>query len=266
MGGFFIACTKQGFITGKKREKPGKIPMAFFERRIFFDLPLIFNYLNHNYFMNDEFIVREPVPVYGKNKLTPGEYLEFERTSTAKHEYYKGEVFTMSGASDEHAIIFRNVFAEAAYHSKGNKCRPCGNDARLHIPENSLFTYPDISIYCNDLKQITGDEKDNFTRPSGLIEILSKSTEKYDRGDKFELYKDIPTLQEYILIDSRSISVDIFRKEAGNIWALESLTKLSDSLCIKTVNVCISLAEIYADTGLDGGTKTVLSRPHIKKA
>ena len=135
----------------------------------------------------------------------------------------------------------------------------------MHIPENTLSTYPDISIYCNDLKEITGDEKDNFTKPSGLIEILSKSTEKYDRGEKFELYKDIPTLQEYILIDSRSICVDIFRKETGNIWAQESLKELSGKLHIKTINVSITLAEIYADTGLDGGSKTILSRSHIKK-
>jgi Uma2 family endonuclease len=214
--------------------------------------------------MDNDLIIREPLPVYGKTRLTIEEYLEFERESNQKHEYYQGEVFTMSGASDEHALISRNVLVELGYHSKGNKCRPVGDNARLYIPENTLFTYPDISIYCNDVKQMFGDQNDNFTRPSALIEILSKSTEKYDRGIKFELYKTIPSLQEYILIDSESICIDSFRKKSKNIWISERLKDLSDKLYIQTLNVSVTLSEIYSETGLDGGPKTVLSRPNIK--
>jgi Uma2 family endonuclease len=115
---------------------------------------------------------------------------------------------------------------------------------RVHIPENTLFTYPDISIFCKDITA-EGNDNDNFTEPSVIIEILSPSTKNYDRGDKFKLYRDIPTLKEYILVDSESINIEAFRLNEHNHWELEEYKKMEDTLSIQTVQLSLSLSEIY---------------------
>ena len=151
-----------------------------------------------------EIEVREPVAVYNKTKFTAEEYLQFEKTSSEKHEYFKGEIFAMAGAGPRHNLIFSNLFGDLAYKLKGKTCRPFGSDFRVHIPENTLFTYPDISIVCGDIISSNVDQ-DSVTNPTVIIEILSPSTKDYDRGGKFLLYRDIPTLKEYILIDTGAI-------------------------------------------------------------
>src|SRR6266508_5703728 len=100
-----------------------------------------------------DFEIREPIIAYGKKKFTIEEYLELERASTEKHEYYQGEIFAMAGASDNHNEIFSNVFGDLAYRLKGKSCKPYGSDMRTHIPENSLFSYPDISIFCKNIEE-----------------------------------------------------------------------------------------------------------------
>ncbi|MFI5186178.1 MAG: Uma2 family endonuclease [Chitinophagales bacterium] len=187
--------------------------------------------------------IREPLVAYGKKNFTIEEYLEMERSSIEKHEYYHGEIFAMSGASDKHNIIFKNLYGELAYGLKRKPCQPYGSDMRVHIPKNTLYTYPDISIFFNEITQEVED--DNFTEPSVIIEILSPSTKSYDRGDKFKLYRDIPTLKEYILIDSESINVEAFRINEHNHWELEEYKKESDALSIQTVRLSLPLSEIY---------------------
>lgn len=191
--------------------------------------------------------VREPVVVYAKKKLTAEEYLQFERESIEKHEFYQGEVFAMAGAGLLHNKIFSNLFGDIAYRLKGKTCQPYGSDMRIHIPENTLFTYPDISIICRDIIKSNEDD-DNVTQPTVLFEILSPSTRNYDRGDKFKLYRDIPTLKEYILIDSETISVEVFRINTIGHWELEEYKLLSETLRISSMEMSIPLAEIYAGT------------------
>lgn len=193
--------------------------------------------------------LREPAVAYGKMKLTIEEYLEFERDSEQKHEYYKGEIFAMAGASNRHNLLFSNIYGELAYRLKGKTCRPFGSDLRVHIPENTLFTYPDISIICRD---IVSEEKsyDTFTEPSVIIEILSPSTKSYDRGEKFKLYRDIKTLEEYILVDSESISVEAWRINANGHWELEELKAKEDVLSINSIEISFKLSEIYEGSKL----------------
>jgi Uma2 family endonuclease len=193
--------------------------------------------------------VREPLEVYGKKILTVDEYLEFERTSTEKHEYFRGEVFAMSGASPRHNIIFSNLIAELRMALKGKPCRPFGSDMKVQIPENTLFAYPDISIFCGDVKRLDSD-KEYIIGPTVLIEILSPSTRNYDRGEKFQLYRDIPSLKEYILIDTVTARVEVFRLNQQNHWELEEYKSIDDHLSIPTVSVSIPLREIYDDTAL----------------
>lgn len=192
---------------------------------------------------------REPAIAYGRQKFTIEEYLEMEHAAEQKHEYYLGEIFAMSGAGPRHNVIFRNLFGELAYRLKGNPCQPYGSDLRIHIPENSLFTYPDISIICGDI--VSADEdNDTVIQPSILIEILSPSTKDYDRGTKFKLYRDSPSLKEYVLIDSESISVEIFRINEEKRWQLEEHKTPGEMLQIKTVGFKLTLSEIYRDTNL----------------
>ena len=205
--------------------------------------------------MNSE--VREPAAVYGKNKFTAEEYLEFESASVEKHEYYRGEIFpmhghgeflAMSGAGNNHNEIFSNLFLSIGNQLKGKKCRPYGSDMRMHIPENTLYTYPDISIYCKDPVDKPGG--DNATNPTVIIEILSASTRNYDMGGKFALYRDIPTLKEYILVDSESTNVYVFRINESGHWELEEYKKTNEVMNIKSVQISIPLTDIYEGTKL----------------
>ncbi|HET7360766.1 MAG TPA: Uma2 family endonuclease [Salinimicrobium sp.] len=193
--------------------------------------------------------VREPIAVYNKSKLTAEEYLRFEKDAVQKHEYYQGEVFAMAGAGARHNVIFSNIFGDLAYRLKGKPCKPYGSDLRIHIPENTLYTYPDISIICGEITPSEIDE-DTAILPTVLIEILSPSTKNYDRGDKFRLYRDIPTLKEYILIDSGSISIEIFRINKKGHWELEEHRSIEGTLDIPSIGLSLSLKEIYEGTNL----------------
>lgn len=192
--------------------------------------------------------VKEPAPKY--NYISPEQYLEMERASETKHEYYKGEVFAMSGASLQHNFVSHNVFGSLIIFLKGKNCKPFGSDLRIYIPENTLYTYPDISIICG--KPETADSfRDSIINPSVIIEILSKSTKDYDRGTKFTLYRGIKTLKEYILIDSTSISIEIFTRQNNNSWNLTEFKQLSDSFTITTINLTLHLKDVYEDVSFD---------------
>ena len=196
--------------------------------------------------MND---VREPAVAYGKNKFTVEEYLEMEKSSDVKHEFYKGEIFAMSGAGPKHNIISINLIGALLKELDGKSCRPFGSDMRIHIPENTLYTYPDISIICGDI--ISGDEdEDSATQPVVIIEILSKSTKSYDRGDKFKLYREIPALRDYILIDSERIGIEAFSLNDEMLWELREYKNLDATLIIKSIAANIELKDIYKDTKL----------------
>lgn len=192
-------------------------------------------------------IVEEPAVDYNKQYITIAEYLRREKPSLEKHEYYKGEIFAMAGASPRHNVVCKNIYIGLGIRLLGKPCQPYGSDMRIHIPENTLYTYPDISIICNDFISSAEDE-DSIILPTVLIEILSPSTNSYDRNGKFKLYQDIPSLKEYILIDSESISVEAFIKNVSGQWKLEEYTSLESKLSILSIGVSIPLEEIYRGT------------------
>jgi len=196
--------------------------------------------------MEDE--VKEPLPKY--NYISPEQYLEMERAAEEKHEYYKGEVFAMSGASIRHNDVVYNINGIAIPFLKGKDCKIYGSDLRIHIPENTLYTYPDFSIVCGK-PETTDSYTDNVINPSVIIEVLSKSTKDYDRGTKFHLYRSIKTLREYILIDSTAVGVEIYSRQADNSWMLKEFKELADSFTIASINLTIHLADIYQDVNFD---------------
>jgi Uma2 family endonuclease len=193
--------------------------------------------------------VRDPIALYNKTTFTVEEYLEFEKSRAEKHEYYKGEIFLMSGAGARHNLIFSNLFIQLGNKLKGTPCKPYGSDMRIHVVQNTLFTYPDISVICGDIVTSPRDE-DTAIEPVVLVEILSPSTRNYDKGDKFKLYRDIPTLKEYILIDSDAITIEIYRINERNHWELEEYKSLEHRLMIPSLDISISLADIYEGTKL----------------
>ena len=188
--------------------------------------------------------VKEPAAKF--NYVSPESFLEMERASKEKHEYFKGEVFAMSGASWDHNVIAKNINTLVLPFLKGKPCDMFGSDFRLHIPENTLYTYPDFSIICGK-PETTDEEDDTVIKPSAIIEILSKSTKDYDRGTKFMLYRSIPSLQEYITIDSLSVSVEIYTRQEVNSWQLTEFKQLSDSFVLSTINLPLQLKDVYED-------------------
>jgi Uma2 family endonuclease len=176
--------------------------------------------------------------------ITQEEYLSTERLALDKHEYFEGEIFAMSGAQVPHVKITGNTFFNLALRLKGKKCQPYGSDLRIHIPKNTLFTYPDISIFCDEI-ETTDDNFDTATNPSVIFEILSPSTRGYDKDTKFTLYRAIESLSEYILIDSERVLVEKYIRNDNNSWQFTEYTDLSQILKIETVEVEILLNEIY---------------------
>ncbi|MDX2048589.1 MAG: Uma2 family endonuclease [Chitinophagaceae bacterium] len=202
--------------------------------------------------------VREPAVAYGKKKYTIEEYLEMENASIEKHEYYQGEIFdmpghgdllAMSGAGIHHNIIYSNLFVALGVLLRGKPCNPYGSDLRINIPWNTLFTYPDITIICGELKPVKEDEH-TFIEPAVIIEILSPGTMQYDRGEKFRLYRDIPTLKEYILVDSQSVNIEAFRINERGHWELEEYKTPDSTLLIPSMSISIPVADIYERTRL----------------
>ncbi len=177
------------------------------------------------------------------------QYLATERVAVEKHEYYQGQVYAMSGTSLAHNIIFKNLFIDIGSKLKGKKCQPFGSDLRIHIPENSLYTYPDISIICGT-PSTTDETFDTVTNPSVIIEILSPSTRNYDKGGKFTLYRDIKSLKEYILIDSEAIHVEKFVRNFDDSWHFTEYKSVDESFLIETIQETLHLINIYEDVGI----------------
>jgi Uma2 family endonuclease len=198
--------------------------------------------------------VRDPIVVYNKKILTEDEYLDFERNSETKHEYFKGEVFAMAGADVRHNKIFSNIFGELFTKLKGKSCQPYGSDLRIYVPENTFYTYPDITVICGDLIPSAKDHN-SIIQPTVVIEILSPSTKSYDRGDKFRLYREIPTLRDYVLIDSQSISVEAYHLNKSRHWELEEFKTTESSLTLYSLNITMPLTEIYEGTKLPSPAK-----------
>ncbi|MEP7230168.1 MAG: Uma2 family endonuclease [Ginsengibacter sp.] len=194
--------------------------------------------------------VREPAVAYSNQKISIEEYLEMENTSMEKHEYYKGEIFAMSGAKVPHVMISDNILTVLKQKLKGKSCKPFGSDLRIHIEVNTLFTYPDISIICGEIITLDNDDY-NVLNPAVIIEVLSKSTKNYDRGEKFKLYRDIPTLKEYILADSESIHLEVFRLNENNHWELEEYNAVENFLFIKAIDEKIGISEIYEGVNIE---------------
>jgi Uma2 family endonuclease len=174
--------------------------------------------------------------------ITVDDYLAGEAISPIKHEYVAGEVFAMAGASEEHATIAGNVFAMLRAHVRGGPCRVYIADMKLRVERARAFFYPDVFVTCDaaDAAEPTAKQ-----RARVVVEVLSESTEAYDRGAKFASYRQLPTLEEYVLIDSRSRSVEVFRRRPDG-WMLHPVPD-DGRLELAALGFDCSLDAIYED-------------------
>lgn len=179
---------------------------------------------------------------------TEQEYLELERAAEYKSEYYRGEIFAMAGAGFNHNRITENMSGELYIALRGKSCQSFSRDMRVHIPENTLYTYPDLLIVCGK-PELLDQQKDTVLNPSVIIEILSPNTVGYDTGQKFHLYRSIPSLTEYVLIDSQKIGADVHRKGEHGVWYLASAAyDIEGSIEIGHIGLTLQMTDIYAQT------------------
>ena len=176
--------------------------------------------------------------------MTETEYLDFERASEFKHEFIDGEVFAMTGASERHNLISVSTLAALYSQLRGGSCKVYPADMRLKVQASGLYTYPDISIVCGDAQ--FGDERlDTLLNPTVLIEILSPSTERYDRGRKFQDYRKLPSLREYVLIAQDAPHVERYRLQDNGNWELADAEGLDARLELTSIGCTLALADIY---------------------
>ena len=175
---------------------------------------------------------------------TPEEYLALEETAEYRSEYFQGEIFVMTGGSINHNRITGNIHTELNIAFENRPCEAFINDMRLLVKKNGLYTYPDVMVVCGQIRFLEGRD-DTLTNTSVIIEVLSKSTEGYDRGAKFELYRALETFQDYILVDQTKIHVEHFHKLEDGRWILQEFNRLEDILCLETLDVSLPLARIY---------------------
>lgn len=191
--------------------------------------------------------VKEPAPKY--NYISQDEYLAMERVAEYKDEYYYGQVLARSGASLKHNRIDGNLIGAIGHFLKGNKCTILPSNMRVGTPSHDSYMYPDASIVCGE-PELEDDKFDTLTNPSVIFEILSPSTRSIDKGRKFFFYQQIPSLQEYIMIDSLKRFIQLARKQPDQSWKVETLDEKNQFLFVRTINFELSLDEIYDRTGL----------------
>lgn len=179
-----------------------------------------------------------------KTKLTPAEYLEFERKSEIKHEYFDGEIFAMSGAKLNHNKVSTNLSGLIWQHLKGKNCESYSSDMRVFVPKIGLYTYPDIVVVCGK-PTFQDNVFDTLLNPILLIEVLSDSTESYDRGKKFQHYRSIESLQEYVLVSQDEAHIERFVKSGDGFWTLSEAVGLDSEIEFSSIECKISLREVY---------------------
>jgi len=178
-----------------------------------------------------------------KEKISEQEYLLQERKSFEKNEYYKGEVFAMAGATKEHNKIVASIISALGQHLKGKGCSFFPSDLRVHNPEDTLYTYPDVVVVCGK-EEYLDDKSDTLLNPTVLFEVLSTSTEDYDRGTKFKLYRSIPSLQNYVLVSSTEFAAEVYTR-SNDQWILSTAKDKDDHIHISAINYDLPLEDIY---------------------
>ena len=181
---------------------------------------------------------------------TVGEYLTFERASEIKHEFIDGGVYAMSGASRNHNLVVSSTIVALYVQLRGKGCQVYPSDMKVRTPATGSYTYPDVIVVCGEA-QFDDDQSDVLVNPTVVIEVLSPKTEAYDRGVKFQRYREIASLQEYILIAQDRPYIERFVRQADGVWQLNEARGLEGALELTSIDCTLALAEVYQQVGFD---------------
>jgi len=199
------------------------------------------------------------LPATDIETMSEAEYLAFERASEIKHEYFGGHVYAMSGASEPHNLIAGNTLASLHVQLRGRGCKVYPSDMKVRTPATRSYAYPDITVVCGEAK-FDDDQRDILVNPTVIIEILSPSTEKYDRGLKFQHYRELGSLQEYILIAQDSPHIERFLRQDGGLWQFSDVTGTDAKIDLSSIDCTLHLSDVYEQ--VDFNTDVDEDRPH----
>jgi len=185
--------------------------------------------------------------------VTPEEYLKLERASETKHEYFEGEIVAMAGATLAHNDIVANLLREIGSFLKGTECKIRPSDLRISVPSANSYTYPDATIICGK-PEMEDDKFDTAKNPAVIFEVMSETSSQYDSGNKFLYYQRIPSLQEYILIDSRKKFVVVYRRQTIDMWKIETLEDPTSVVYIRTIDYNLPFNDLYFEVDLKAKT------------
>jgi Uma2 family endonuclease len=185
--------------------------------------------------------------------LTPEQYLVIERAAEYKSEYYNGEMFAMSGAREVHNLIAVNLCADLHRQLRPRPCRVYMADMRVNVSASGLHTYPDATVVCGE-PRFLDQTRDTLLNPDLIVEVLSPSTEAYDRGRKFEHYRSIESLREYLLVSTDRMIAELFTRQPDGRWLLTAAGRIEDVLDLQSVGCRIALADLYEGVDLDGAS------------
>ena len=176
--------------------------------------------------------------------LTPEEYVNRERKSDYRSEFYAGQVFALAGGSRSHNLIVTNVIAELRNQLRQRPCRVYPSDMRVRVPETGLYTYPDVVVACGQ-ERFDDQQQDTLLNPTLLVEVLSKSTENFDRGKKFKHYRTLESLAEYILISQNSYHLEHYIRQPDQQWLLSEADDVQDMIHLPEIDCTLRLADVY---------------------
>lgn len=172
------------------------------------------------------------------------EYLAADRAAPAKSEFLDGEIFAMAGASPNHNLIVTNVLREISLQLKNRPCQGYPSDMRVRIAETGLYAYPNVTVVC-DKPEFADAQQDILLNPTAIIEVLSESTESYDRGEKFAHYRRLPSLKEYLLITQDRVAMERYVRQTEGQWLLSEARFLEDSIELASIGCLLKIEEVY---------------------
>jgi Uma2 family endonuclease len=181
---------------------------------------------------------------HSKTFLTPDQYLELDRKAEFKSEYYLGEMFAMGGARWTHNRLVANLIATLHQQLRSGPCQTLPSDMRVQVESAGMYTYPDVIVVCGE-PQFLDENRDTLLNPTLIVEVLSPSSEVYDRGRKFEYYGSLASVSEYLLVSSERVRAELYTRQSDGRWLITAVGRLEDSLDLQSVGAHLALADLY---------------------
>jgi Uma2 family endonuclease len=184
------------------------------------------------------------------------DYLSIEQQENNRYEFHDGYIYAMAGGTISHGRISTNLIRGigAQLDKNGSHCEPFNSDIKLHIESGNRFVYPDMMVVCGK-EQISSKYKEAITNPTLIVEVLSESTEGYDRGDKFYFYQKIESLKQYVLVNQQKAQVELWTRGEGDFWKMDRVTGLGNSVTLDSIDVELALADVYRNVEFENESK-----------